>query len=84
MLDWLFAPIARFISFLDAQEKDEKMHAILRPYIGKDLWLAVSSDRTRVLFTALTPRKLEEKAKTLGVGASDFISFKAPKKQMKS
>lgn len=79
MLERLLYPILEFFGSSDNQE-DEKMNAILRPYIGKKLWLAIAPDRSKVIFTALTLQKLQEKAETLGLNTEDFISFRAPRK----
>lgn len=83
MLEWLLAPIFRFISSFDEPEKtqeDEKLDAVLRSYVGKELWLALAPDRSKVLFTAFTLERLQEKANALGLDARDFISCRAPKK----
>ncbi len=78
MFEWLFAPVLKFFGSLGQPEEDERMETILRPYVGKKLWLAVSPDRSKVLFSAPTPGKLEEKASAIGV--QDFISLRAPRK----
>jgi len=79
MLEWLLNPILEFFSSSDDRE-GEKLNAMLRPYVGKKLWLAVAPDRSKVLFTALTPKLLQAKADALGLDTQDFISCRAPRK----
>lgn len=79
MLMRILDPILDFFSSLGKQEEnDDKINATVRPYIGKDLWLAMTPDRSRVLFTARTPKILQAKADAKGI--QNFISLRAPRK----
>ncbi len=81
MLKWLLNFTFKFIGSFGRQKKtpeDDALNAVLRPYIGKDLWLAVAPDRSKVICTALSFKRLQQKTNALGI--HDFISFKAPKK----
>ncbi len=78
MLERLIDPILNFISSFGQQEEDDKLDVLLRPYAGKELWLAVAPNRSKVLFTAISPKILQAKADALGI--QDFISLRAPRK----